>query len=248
MARAPSEERSAGSDEPRRGGDKPSAARVYLPRKALVLGLLVASLFGGGAAALVYWQYAAVHLRPIARMPRCIMGARRGLATRALVSGSEPYPTPDGEVYLTPAENRAVHCVESVSKPLAIRFANAFTEQEPELRGLELLKVLREVPPDPARDQEATVAYFVSGAAMRALPEVPETKAASDELKLLHACRFDTKEPCPTRPPMPALVWVTGVPSSIGLLFALGMLGRAAVLRAIDWRRARRKQPPAGKA
>lgn len=204
--------------------------------------VLVASLAGLGIAGLLYRSYAAVHLRPIARMPRCVLLLTRILARPSMVSGSEPYPTADGEIYLTPNENRAVTCVEQVSKPLAERFARAFSEHEPEIRGLELLKTLRELPPDASADKEATAAYFIASSSIRALPEMPETKAAFDEVSQLHACRFSTRRDCPTRPPIPVTVWLAGVPSAAGLCFVMFVFGRSGVRMAIERIRARRER------
>jgi hypothetical protein len=144
-------------------------------------------------------------------------------------------------VYLTIHESRAVSCVEGISRPLAVRFARAFTEHEPEVRGLELLKILREVPADPASDREATIAYFIASSAMQALPDLPETKAAKEELALLHGCRFDVRRlACPTRPPIPMSVWLTGVPSAITFVVAAFVLGREGVRRLLERRRARK--------
>ena len=247
----PEEQPPAATDAPRGEGgtlapkDRAPAARSRYLRWVL---LLVASLAGLGAAGLLYRSYAAVHLRPIARMPRCVLLATRGLMKPSLVSGSEAYPTPEGEIYLTPAENRAVACLEQrISKPLAQRFARAFTEQEPELRGLELLKTVRDLPPDPSADRDATAAYFIASSAMRALPDLLETKAASEELGQLHACRFSTRANCPTRPPIPIGVWAAGVPSALGFCVAAFVFGRAGFFMARDRlraRRSRRASPP----
>jgi len=210
-------------------------------RTWLWVGVLVASLVGLGAAGLLYRSYAAVHLRPIARMPRCVLLSTRGLTKPSLVSGSEAYATPEGEVFLTQSENRAVSCLEQrVSKPLALKFAMAFAEQEPEIRGLELLKTVRDLPPDPSADRDATAAYFLASSALRGLPDLPETKAASEELGQLHACRFATKSKCPTRPPIPVLVWVAGVPSAIGVCISVVIFGLAGFRAARDRIRARR--------
>lgn len=212
-------------------------------RLLIALAVLVASLLGLGASALFYKRYADVHRRSIAPMPRCLLAARRLVMKQADVSGSEPYPTPEGELYLTPDQSRAVHCLESISKPVADKFARAFTEEEPELRGLELLKILREVPADPASDREATATYFMGVAAVRALPELPETKAALEELNELHGCRFYVRRlRCESRPPIPVTVWLTGVPSAAGVLFALFVFMREGARRALDWRKARREK------
>jgi hypothetical protein len=169
----------------------------------------------------------------------------RLLTKPSLASGSEAYPTPEGEVYLTPNETRAVSCLEQrISRELAVKFALAFAEHEPEIRGIELLKALRDLPPDPSADKEATAAYFIASSALRGLPDLPETKAAAEEVSQLHACRFSTRAKCPTRPAIPIRVWVSGIPSAIGLCIAAFVFGRAGFRSARDRireRRARRK-------
>ncbi|NUQ77957.1 MAG: hypothetical protein HUU21_30860 [Polyangiaceae bacterium] len=232
-------------DAPRGEGEPPKPATAPRPRTWLWLAVLFVSLVGLGTAGLLYRRYAAVHLRPIAKMPRCVLLSNRGLARPSIVSGSEAYPTPEGEVYLTPAENRAVSCLEQrISKPLAIKFALAFSEHEPEVRGLELLKTLRDLPSDPTADREATAAYFLASAALRGLPDLPETTAAREELVQIHACRFATRRNCPTRPPIPILVWGMGIPSAIGAgasLVVFGIAGFRIARDRIRARRARRK-------
>jgi hypothetical protein len=182
-------------------------------------------------------------------MPRCVLLATRGLTRPSLVSGSEAYSTPEGEVFLTPSENRAVSCLEQrISKPLAVKFALAFTEQEPEIRGLELLKTVRDLPPDPSADREATAAYFLASSALRGLPDLPEVKAAAEEIGQIHACRFATKSKCPTRPSIPILVWVTGIPSAIGVCISTFLFGLAGFRVARARIRARRERRSAREA
>jgi hypothetical protein len=241
----PGAEPSAGPSAEPSASPKPSPRREYLPKKRLLALVLILSIAGLVGAYLPYQSYAAVWRRPIARVPRCVLAARMVLRKPSVVSGSEPSINAAQEtVYLTPQEARTVRCIQRVSEPLAGRFAGAFTEIEPERRAIELLKVLRDVPKDQARDREASTAYFIASGALRALPELPETKAATEELEELHNCRFVTKSPCAARPPIPMIVWIAGVPSALGVLAVLGMGARAGVLRLVDFfreRRARKK-------
>jgi hypothetical protein len=198
--------------------------------------------------ALAYRSYAEEHLRK-AKAPGCAIDARVYLRQQALVSGTEPHDLPSGEtVYLTEPEDHAVRCAKGISLELGARVTAAFTEQQPELRALELLKVLRDhVPSDKAHDRHAATAYYIVRAAMQTIPDLPEKKAALDELELLHACRFDTKMKCPTRPGLSPWVWVSGAVAAMGLL-TLGKIGGSSLItriRAALRRRAARKAPPA---
>lgn len=212
--------------------------------------LVLAALIGLGTAGFSYKRYADEWLRPLVRPPRCVLPARLRLRKPVLASGTEPHDTPSGEtVYLTPGQDEAVRCLKSVSKPLAAQLTAALVEEQPEVQGLEMLKLLRDqVPRDTDHDREAVTVYYLASAAVRGLPELPETKAALAELDLLHVCRFDvSRKPCPSRPPVPALVWIAGVPSSLVLLGMLGLLGRAGIMRAVAWRRARKDKAGASK-
>jgi hypothetical protein len=188
-----------------------------------------------------------VWMRSPPRMPGCVLHARRMLGHEELVSPSVPHKAPDGStVYLRKAEARAVLCMDNVSPPHGERLAAALAETEPELRALELLKVLRDgVSRDPSADREALAVYLLTSAAIRALPELPETKAAAEELHQLNACRFSMRTPCPTRPPIPLLVWITGVPSALGLLFGMGVGVTALVTLVLERRRKRAAAKPA---
>lgn len=219
------------------------------PRSALRWLVLVGALSVVGAlvAGLAYKRHADVWLRT-AKAPRCALGARRYLKEPTLSSGTEPHDTPDGQtVYLTENEDRAVRCAKGVSPELGARFVAAFTEIEPERRSLELLKILRDVPRDPARDRDAAVAYYIASSALQPIPDLPEKKAAADEIELIHTCRFDVRgRPCPTRPSIPWVVWVLGVPSALGLVGLLGLgLARLAlrVIGRLRQRRAARAAP-----
>ena len=214
--------------------------------------LAVLTVICGAAAGLSYRSYAAEHLRK-AKAPRCAPDARIYLREPALVSGTEPHDLPSGEtVYLTEPEDRAVRCAKSMSLDLGARLTAAFTEQQPELRALELLKVVRDhVPRDAAHDREAAAGFYIARAAMQTIPDLPEKKAALEELDLVHACRFDTETTCPTRPALPAWVWLSGAVSAMGLLtFAkIGVSSLITRIRAALRRRAeRRAAEPAGPA
>jgi hypothetical protein len=203
----------------------------------------------GLVAAFYYWRYAAEWLRPPARISRCATAAGRALKKPVVVSGTEPHQTPEGEtVYLAPAEDMAVRCVQGLSSETARRLADAFSEQQPELRGLELLKILRDVPPGEENDRMAHTIYRITNGAMDALPALPETKAAADELDELYGCRFDTPIHCPRRPRMPWPVFAFGIPAALAFLFAAVVgtpkLFRAARSAIAAWR-ARRKAKPA---
>lgn len=224
---------------------RPPAPWLVAPR---ILVLLVAVILPLAAVAgVTYQRYAAVHLRDRPRMPRCVLQARAALRKPTSMSGSEPRQTVTGEtVYLTPNEDRAVACAFQIDEPLSRRLATALAEQDPGRRAAELLKAARdEVSPDPAHDPQALAGYMMSTAAMRALPEeLPEVRAASDELELLLACRFDTRKPCPTRPPIPRLVWITGVPAASGALLLIGLTVAVSASRLRGWLK-RRKAPGA---
>ena len=101
------------------------------------------------------------------------------------------------------------------------------------------MAVMKDVPRDPSADQDALAAWMIASAAMRALPETPETTAAKDEIDEMNACRFAMRSTCPTRPPIPNVVWAAGVPSSLGLLFGAG-LGVRALVRRVRERRKRK--------
>lgn len=213
-------------------------------RAALVAGVL--ALVGAAVAGRAYQSYAAVWLRPPGRVPPCAMLARRALRAPVAASGTEPHDDVDGQtVYLTEPEDIAVRCLEGIDRPLARRFTSAFTETEPERRGLEILKILRDMDKSPAEDERALLVFIIGSGALDGLPELPETRAAREEFRFLNACRFKMNTPCPTRPPLPLLVWLAGGPSALviaGLVGAgLTMAGRRLVGWIRAWR-ARRKE------
>jgi hypothetical protein len=209
----------------------------------LLVALLVVALAGGAAAGLTYRSYAAVHLRKPAVLPSCVRRARIGLRKPVLTSGTEPRGTDTGEtVYLTQAEERAVSCVSMVHEELSRRLAGVLAEHDPERRAQGLLRLVRDsAQPDPALDREVNTVYTLASAAFRALPkELPAVQAASDEVDAIFACRFDTRRPCPTRPPVPAVVWIAGVPAAASLLGLLWIGASAGIVRVRrGWRKTR---------
>ncbi|WP_437814503.1 hypothetical protein [Sorangium sp. So ce1078] len=203
-----------------------------------VAALLALALSLGALAGVAYQRYAAVHLRALPRVPSCVRGARVALRRPVAVSGTEPRQTASGEtVYLTLGEDRAVACALQLDEALARHLAGALAEQAPAQRAARLLELVRDrVPPDPAHDRSASAAYMMASAALRGLPEdAPEVRAAAEELDQRHACRFATRRPCPTRPPLPVLVWLAGVPAALSLLGLLGIGLAASAARYRRW-------------
>jgi len=224
----------------------PSAPRPARPAARWMIPAAVLTVICGAFAGLSYRSYGSQHLRT-AKAPRCAIDARVYLKEQVLVSGTEPHGLPSGEtVYLTEPEDHAVRCINGISKEIGAHLTAAFTEQQPEVRALELLKVVRDhVPPDPAHDREAAAGFYLARAAMQPIPELPEKKAALEELELLHACRFDTTKPCPTRPPISPWIWASGAFSAIGILLFLKIGGAALItgIRGVLRRRAERQGP-----
>jgi len=231
-------------------GPPPSTWAPWRLSAAAAVLALAALAFSG----LAYWRYAAVWLRRPPIVPACVLRARVALRDAPLVSGTEPHDDAEGNtVYLNEAEDKAVRCVAGVSSELGAQFTSAFAEIEPERRALELLKVLRDrMPRDTAHDRDATVAYLVADAGIEALPKLPETKAALEELQLLHACRFGKRRSdrwyeiwrgsaCPTRPPMPSLVWLLGVPSLLAVVAFVALGAITGVRRLVGWIKSRRR-------
>jgi len=230
----------------------PRSAEPARGRRArlVVITIVVISALGFAAALVSYMRYAAVWRRSPPPLDRCVPTARRALMQEELVMGSIPYLTPEGNtVYLRPNEDRAVRCLGRVSGSVASAFAGAFAELEPVTRSRALVTAMKDhVPRDPAADREALSAWMIAAAAIRALPETPETTAARQEVDQMNACRFVMRTPCPTRPPIPIVVWAAGVPSSLGLLFGAGAGVRALVGLVREWRRRKAKQAKATKA
>ncbi|MDI1432123.1 hypothetical protein [Polyangium sorediatum] len=222
--------------------DSPSAEPARGRRaRHVIAALLVLSALGLAGAIVSYFQYAAVWLRKPPRLQPCVLSARRALTREEPVMGSIPHLTQEGStVYLRPAEDRAVVCLGRISTSVASAFAAAFVEIEPAARARALAVAMKDhVPREASADQVAASAWLIASGAMRALPETPETTAAREEIDGMNACRFVLRSTCPTRPPIPIVVWAAGVPSSLGLLFGAG-LGVRAVVRTVRARRRRK--------
>jgi hypothetical protein len=218
--------------------------------KRLLLVLLAVALVGGGAAGLTYARYAAEHLKPRPKAARCLIPASVNLRKPVVVSGTEPRENEAGEtVYLTPAQDRAVACASGTDKTLGRRLAGALSEEDPARRANALAGVVRDSAREgPEFDRQVLVAFILSSSALQVLPaDLPEVNAASTEIERIYACRFDTRYVCPTRPGIPLLVWLGGVPAApatLGLLW----IGGAAGVRAIRERRRRKRAQSAAKA
>jgi hypothetical protein len=208
--------------------------------RALRLALVVLPLLcaAGLAFAFVsYRRYAEVWLRPPPRMPGCVLAARRFLRHEEPVTGAFPHSTPNGStVYLREGEDRAVRCVAGISQEFAAELSSALSEVDPGPRAQALLALVR-TPRDRSADAEALAGYLIASAAVRALPEGPETKAVLDEMEGLNACRFAMRTPCPSRPAMPASVYAASVPAGLLLLVWLGLLARVIFV----WRREKKQ-------
>jgi hypothetical protein len=204
--------------------------------------VLAAIAFGtlalGGIAGKTFWSYYRAHLRQPPPLSSCVMLARHQVRKQELISGTEPHDNAQGEtVYLTEGQDRAVRCAAMVDHDLSKRLAGALAEDEPARRAHALLEAVRVIPDGPAADREAATGYEIASGAVDGLPhDLEEIRTISTDLDMLYACRFSTRKRCPTRPPIPMVVWVAGVPSAIGLLGVLGVLvprGVAAMRRLL---------------
>ncbi|AUX20081.1 hypothetical protein SOCEGT47_005440 [Sorangium cellulosum] len=225
----PASEPGSGGGRAAPGASQGRAARWGVRARAVVV-LLALALSLGAVAAVAFQRYVSVHLRAPPKVPTCVRGARVALRKPVEASGTEPRLTAAGEtVYLTPGEDRAVACAFQLDEALSRRLAGALAEHDPDQRAARLLEVVRDhVPAEPAHDRVAVAAYMMASAALRALPaEVPAVRAASESLEQVHACRFRTRRPCSTRPSLPALVWLAGIPAALSWLALLG-IGLAA--------------------
>lgn len=212
-------------------------------RRRLALTFLGVLLVTGGISGATYARYASEHLHAQPDTPRCIRSARRSLRKPVIASGIEPWETSKGEVFLSEQEYRALTCVSTFDKDLARRLAEVFAEIDPAPRAAALAALVRSAPQGPAGDREADALYQLVSSALAALPQdLPEVKAASEEIDRIQGCRFDTRLPCPTRPPAPTLVWIGAVPAAGAALGLLG-LGAVTAIEALRERlRARRKR------
>jgi hypothetical protein len=211
-------------------------------KRVLWIALFVVATVGFAIGLTSYLRYAAVWLRKPPRMPQCVVMTRQGLMREEPISGSIPRLLPDGStVYLRKSEDRAVQCVDRVSSEASKRLAAAFAETNPGPRAKGLLSVVRDqTSKDPSADAEALAMYLMAAASIRGLPPSEEVNAAKDELDQLNACRFAMRSQCPTRPPMPLVVWIAGVPSSVVLLGFIGV-GLGQVGRSLRGRWRKRK-------
>ncbi|WP_437781447.1 hypothetical protein [Sorangium sp. So ce1097] len=212
-------------------------------RARVTLALLAIALSLGAVAGISFQRYAAVHLRPLPKVPSCVRGARVALRKPVAVSGTEPRQTASGEtVYLTLGEDRAVACALQFDEALARHLAGALAEHETAPRAARLVELVRDrVPADPAHDRAASAAYMMASAALRGMPQdAPEVRAAAQEIELRHVCRFATRRSCPTRPLPPLTVWLAGVPAALSLLALLGLGLAASAARYRRWAARRR--------
>ncbi|MGK3997259.1 hypothetical protein [Sorangium sp. So ce1024] len=218
------------------------AARAGV-RERVTVALLAIALSLGAVAAISFQRYAAVHLRPLPKVPSCVRGARVALRKPVVVSGTEPRQTASGEtVYLTLGEDRAVACALQFDEPLARHLTGALAEHDTAPRAARLVELVRDrVPADPAHDRSAAAAYMMASAALRGMPQdAPDVRAASREIELHHACRFATRRSCPTRPLPPLTVWLAGVPAALSLLALVGLGLAAGAARYRRWAARRR--------
>jgi hypothetical protein len=211
-------------------------------RRTLSVVIVVASIMGAATTFYFYKRYADVWLRSPPRMPACVLLARRLLSHDENVSGSIPHMAPDGNmVYLRPAEDRAVRCMGRVSTSTASVLAVAFAEVEPDKRARALAAVLRDhVSTQSSADAEALAAYLITTAALRSLPKNKEVDDLRAELDERNACRFAMRSQCPSRPPIPILVWILGAPSSVGLVLSVGWGAKSVGSRVRAWWQKRR--------
>lgn len=203
----------------------------------------VVSLIGAATTFYFYKKHADVWLRAPPKVPMCVAISRKLLKVDSPVSGSIPHVTPDGTmVYLRPAEDRVVRCMNRVASKLAPELAAALAEVDPDKRAKILVAMLRDhVPPGKPGDEAAVAAYLMASALFKEMPKTPEIEAIRAELDQANACRFPMRTPCPSRPPIPMIVWIAGVPSSIGITAFLGWIGKGLVNRIRTWREKRRQ-------
>lgn len=214
--------------------------------------VVVSSLVGAAIAGFFFKRHADVWMRHPPRMPQCVLISQRLLSHPENVSGSIPHMGPDGNmVYLRPTEDKAVRCMSRVSSKTGTALAAAFGEVDLEKRARALAAIPREqISADASQDAEALASYLIASAAIRALPKSDEIDNVRKELQQHNACRFDMRSECPIRPPIPKIVWVFGVPSSVGLVVSFGWGVQAGLSRLVAWmkkRRAAKAQKPAPK-
>lgn len=215
-------------------------ARPRLPRWAIALGVASPlALVGAGA---LYLDYRSEHLREPPRRTACVQLAQRRLGQPEQLSGFEAHGTPSGgTVFLRPTEDSAVRCMNQISSPVAKRLAEAYAILEEEPRAAALSAIAKDVIANhPEDDRLVFTTVMLTAPAM--VGDAPVIKAAKKDLEELIACRYDTRTACPSRPPVPFLVYVLGVPGALGILVLLGALVSRVAAWVARWRRARREQ------
>ncbi|EYF00449.1 hypothetical protein [Chondromyces apiculatus] len=214
-------------------------------RKRIALTLLAIALVGGVIAYLPYRSYAAEHLHPRPKVIGCTVKSRKAVSTPRIATGTEPWEGIDGQqLFLSTGEYKAASCASLIDKEFGRRVASALALEDQEARAQAMVALVR----NPKSDPEAGAAYLLASFALSGLPkESPEVQAAKAEVDLIHGCRFDTRLPCPTRPPPPAVVYAAGIPAAAAAVGLTG-LGLVAAVTGIAARIRRRKADRAAKA
>lgn len=209
-----------------------------------VAAICIGSAMGAATTWYHYNRHAEVWLRDPPKMPECVRISQRLLAHETAEKGSIPIML--GETlgwFLRPSEVEAVACISRfpsstrLSGPVgwswsgpnttAERFSLAFINLNPDARARILAETMREISPDSSADREARAAYLIATAAIEAMPKTPEIEALEEGMAQRYACRFVTRTPCASRPPIPDIVWIAGIPSTFGIV---GILGLAMVV------------------
>ena len=244
MAQEPEVEEDAAEPEPDReakAAPKRDAAPPPLFKRWVVICLLVAVAAGGGALAFQL-SVQAKWSRPAPRLDIRYEGAATKLAAPQVVSPSEEYLGPDGEVvFITQDELRAVTQAAALPGDASRKLAAALAERDPTRRAEGLFALVNEVPATPDGDRRAMVFYRFAISALAASPESAARDEAKEKLDRMIGCRFvgPRVPPCPERPsdvPLWALIAV----AIVALTAALYGIVAAYVAR----RRAAREAAP----
>jgi hypothetical protein len=226
-------------DKPDKTAAMPGGARPRFPRWIIALGVASPIALAGAGAS--YWSYKSEHLREPPRRIACVQLAQRRLGQPEPLSGFEAHGTPSGgTVFLRPTEDSAVRCMHQISSPVAQRLAEAYAILDEEPRAAALSTLAKDVIAKHPED-DALVFTTVMLTAPAMVGEAPPIKAAKKELEELIACRYDTRVACPSRPPIPVLVYVLGVPGALGILVLFGSFVYRVGSWVARWRRARRE-------
>jgi hypothetical protein len=217
-------------------------------QRAVMAAMGILTIIGAATTFYLYKRYADVWLRGPPRMPACVLLSRRLLSHAENVSGSIPHMAPDGTmVYLRPAEDRAVRCLGRLSSKTASVLAAAFAELDPDKRARALAAVVQDhVSAETSADAEALATYLITTSALRPMPKTQEIDNLRSELDQRNACRFAMRTPCPTRPPIPATVWIFGALSSVGIIVFTGWGSKAITARLLAWWAKRRAKKSPG--